>query len=468
MADDSNNSIPWETNDESEPAPSHSGLMGSEFQEQPPPPGGPALSFLRTVSAPVPPLAETFGAQLRKEIPAGVSAPVAPPPEPLDELTLPELFPDEEESLDTFDELAASHSYQADDYDATDEEPFDRADAHKMGILGGKGVGKSYLFQSMVYRTYSGQQSGALTYYLERDAMHLFMAAGEHSNAHTLTRTGAARSLNRVNFIKKYQTWQRLPFTSKSAQHWYRLRLPFRTGWFGEKRTAMDVEFFDGSGEGFFELPTVSSEDRALWQRAYVDARVMVFCLPLWAAFPGASLSDEDWEKREFVLEGFEQVIQNYKDMRARLGQASKPVSSILALTMSDDRRGALKTLRDRWISPYLDSPNTYLKQLRTGRGVARYLANARIVSEAMHEEFSSARDPRISDIPQSLDFDRGRPWVIPLSAMEGERLEELEHKYVDPDDPERLREARKAAPTPVHVELPLLVALCERENALM
>jgi hypothetical protein len=349
-----------------------------------------------------------------------------------------------------------------------EDEPFDRPDAQKLGILGGKGVGKSYLFQSMVYRTFAGQQAGALTYYLERDSMRLFMAEGSGSNgAERLIRTGAARTLNRVTFIDKYLTWQRLAFTSTQSQQWYRLRLSFRTGWLGGSQSAIDVEFFDGSGEGFFELLTLTSEDWALWAKAYLDATVMVFCLPLWAAFPGADLSDEDWKTRERLLAGFEQVVQNYGDLRRRCGR-SRPVSSILAFTMADDRRSALRTLYDRWISPYLDAPHPYLRQLRKGGGIARYLNNARRISEAMHEEFAAVGDPRVAGIPQSLDFGRGRPWIVPLSAIDGARLDELETKYPNPDDPARLRDARVVAPTPVHVELPLLVALCERENALM
>ncbi len=350
--------------------------------------------------------------------------------------------------------------------EASSDEPFDRPDAHKVGILGGKGVGKSYLFQSMVYRTYSGSQSGALTYYLERDGIHLFKAVGG-VGARDLTATGSAAPINRVEFIRKYQSWERLSTTRKEEQQWYRLRLLLRKGWFGGRQSAMDVEFFEGSGEGFFELQTTEKADRALWTRAYLHAGVMVFCLPIWAVFPNEHLTDEDWRHRDALLLGIEQVVQNYLAMRRREG-ATHPVSSILALTMSDDRRSALRTLRDRWISPYLDSPHTYLKQLRKGAGVARYLNNARVTSECLHDEFAAARDPRITSIPQSLDFGRGKPWIVPLSATEGARLDELERKFPNPDDPARQSEARRIAPTPVHVELPLLLALCERENALM
>src|SRR5262245_6344267 len=86
---------------------------------------------------------------------------------------------EEEESGPLAVDLPAMGSgFSEEDFDDNDDEPFDRPDAQKFGIVGGKGVGKSYLFQAMVYRTLSGQQSGALTYYLERDSMRLFAATG--------------------------------------------------------------------------------------------------------------------------------------------------------------------------------------------------------------------------------------------------------------------------------------------------
>ncbi|HET9767867.1 MAG TPA: hypothetical protein VFS60_13510, partial [Thermoanaerobaculia bacterium] len=156
----------------------------------------------------------------------------------------------------------------------------------------------------------------------------------------------------------------------------------------------------------------------------------------------------------------FDRVVQNYTDVRT-LNRQRHPVSSVLALTQADDRRTALKTLQDRWIQPYMDSPHTYLKQLQRGAGVGRYLANARKVSDVLHEEFAAVRDPRVAAIPSSLEFGGGRPWVIPLSAIEGAQLDVLEGKA-----PHRGRPLLE--PVPAHVELPLLVALCERFNALM
>lgn len=338
--------------------------------------------------------------------------------------------------------------YGADDL-ADEDEPFNLPGTEKLGIIGGKGVGKSYLFQAMVYRTFSGPQSGALNYYL--DGIRLFYA---------LKRGEKARTLNLSKFIKKYSSWERLPFTTFSAQMWYRLRLRYRTGLVGSSRAAMDVEFFDGSGEGFFQANR-TTENRKLWREGYLDARVMVFCLPLWAAFPSSGMSAEDWKSRDDLLEGFEQVVQNYTDLRT-LNKRTTPVKSILALTMADDRRSALSVLHDKWISPYIDSPHTYLRQLKSGAGISRYLANARRISEAMHAEFEASRDPRVSSIPQSLDFG-GRPWMIPVCAIEGGRLEQVEREYPLPENRPALQ-----APVPAHVELPLLVALCERDNALM
>ena len=315
--------------------------------------------------------------------------------------------------------------------------------------MGGKGVGKSYLFQSMVYRTYAGNNSGALNYYL--DKIRLFAA---------LERDKPASPVNLVRFIKNYSRWIRLPQTMKETQTWYRLRLHYRTGLFGQKHSAMDVEFFDGSGEGFFEAVR-NAENRKLWSEGYLNARVMVFCLPLWAAFPGSNLSDEDWEYRDRILEGFEQVVENFVSLREEKGMRHS-ISSILALTMADDKRSALETLRDRWITPYMESPQFYLRKLRKGSGIARYLANARKVSEAVHEEFAAVRDPIVASIPQRLNFTGRRPWMIPVSAVDGSYLEHLEN------DEEFLAGKRLPAPVPIHVELPLLVALCERHNALI
>jgi hypothetical protein len=183
----------------------------------------------------------------------------------------------------------------------------------------------------------------------------------------------------------------------------------------------------------------------------------MVFCLPLWAAFPNGELSKDDQAERGKRLKGFRQVVANYRQLREQYG-IRRPVRSILALTMADDPRGALASVQNRWITPYAQDPGHYLRSLRGGRGMARYLANARQVSACLHREFDSHKDPLVSGIPDHLDFNGGRPWLIPLSAINGETLGNKERYGAEPE----------GFPVPAHVELPLLVALCERENALM
>jgi hypothetical protein len=332
------------------------------------------------------------------------------------------------------------------------EEPFDRTGTTRVGLLGGKGVGKSYLFQAMVYRTLDGRHSGALSYYLDQDTVRVYQ---------TRDRKSVARSAIPSEFVQEYCSWLRLGQTSLAGEQWYRLRLQFRTGLLGRRRSFLDIDFLDGSGES---LETgLSSEREETWKAAFLDAGIMVFCLPLWAAFPasGDVLSDEDWEFRERVIQGFDAVVRHYRDLREK-HRASRPVHSILALTMADDRRSALTTLRNRWITPFLMDPKRHLKNMRTASGVARYLASARKVSEALFREFDASQDPRISGIPERIEFGGGRPWFVPLSAIDGATLDSSEQGT------EKKTKARLRPPVPVHVELPLLVALCESHNALM
>jgi GTPase SAR1 family protein len=332
--------------------------------------------------------------------------------------------------------------------DEDDGEPFNLPGSVTLGILGGKGVGKSYLFSAMVYRSYSPVQAGAMSRFVE--STRLF---------HASHRNDRARTLSLSDFMHRYIGWDRLPQTVHTNQSWYRLRLNYRTGLLGRSRSHVEVNFFDGSGEGFFEASRTRGLSQ-LWREGYLNARVMVFCLPIWVAFPGG-LSRSDWQQRREALLGFERVIQNYDDMR-RESKLTHPVRSILVLTMADDRRSALTTLYERWIAPYLDSPETYLQALRSGSGVTQYLAEAQRVSAALHGELSASSDPRVGSIPYRLNFGN-RPWVIPTSAIQGSRLDRIEREYGGSMDRPEL-----PAPVPAHVELPLLVALCESTNALM
>ncbi len=327
-----------------------------------------------------------------------------------------------------------------------------RRKVQKLGIIGGRGVGKSYLFQAMVYRVQHAPRSGALSYFLDGNGIALAM---------TLSLDEPAHSVNLQRFNGDYERWTRLATTLAAHQPWYRLTLPYRTGLLGRGREVLEVEFFDGSGEQFFEAK--NPQNRPLWQHAYADARVVVFCLPLWVAFPGDDLSLDDWRERERILESFHEVVQNYNEMRRHVGAITRPVRSILAFTMADDRRGALKALRERWIAGYLQRHREILKETRRGRGIARYLANARRVSNILMDELAAVDSPVVARIADELSVGGNPPWLIPVSAIHGEALDQIEADYPNPDD-----RPRRAPPVPIHVELPLLVALCEQGNALM
>jgi len=328
-----------------------------------------------------------------------------------------------------------------------------REDDHlplKFGIVGGKGVGKSYLLQSLVYQSY-GEHAGALTPYLDRSKVSL--SAGAFRDAEEQDRE------NVVAFVRNYEAWQRLGQTLLLNQRWYRLELPFRTGILGRNRSTVEIELFDGSGEGLFEPPR--SKNAATWREAYLDAGVMVFCLPLWVAFPSTDISDQDVEKRDEALQGFAQTVENFRDLR-RLNRQNRPVRTILALTMADDSRSSLANLRGRWVEPYMRTPGRYLRKLRTQGGVMRYLNNARQVSDFLAEAFAGARQG-VSGIPKQLNFNGGAPWIVPMSAIEGKVLDRFEKEKAS------WVERRKFGdPVPVHVELPLLMAFCEYHNALL
>ena len=336
----------------------------------------------------------------------------------------------------------------------SDDPSFERkAGEPKLGIIGGKGVGKSYLFQAMVARSFNTDKAGSLSYYLAPQGIRLHTA---------VNRNDPASLLNLLRFVEHYNEWKRIAQTLADTQRWYRLSLPYRTGILGRGHATLDVEFFEASGEGLLELEYMGKEELELWKDAYLDATVMVFCLPLWAAFPRPDLSEDDWQTREKIIRGFHQVLHNYDKLREK-NKCDNPVRAILALTMADDTRTKLSALRDRWITSYLDAPDSYLSELAKGHGVARYMANARKISDYVRLEFTKISDTRVRGIPNLLNFKGGQPWFIPLSAVEGKTLDNIER-----DHSEHHFQGRFDPPVPVHVELPLLVALCERENALM
>lgn len=275
----------------------------------------------------------------------------------------------------------------------------------------------------------------------------------------TLALDQPARSVNLQRLNGDCERWTRLATTLAAHQPWYRLTLPYRIGLLGHSRSVLEVEFFDRSGEQSFEAKDRASQP--LWQRAYSEAQFMAFCLPLWVALPGDDITSGDW--RAHSLDSFHDVVQNYRDMRRQLGLSDRSVRSILALTTAYDRRSALKTLRERSIAGYLQHHRSVPERIRRSRGIARYIANARRVSEILTNQRAAADSPSVVRIPAELSFDGNPSWLIPVSAIYGEAPDQIEADFANPDG-----RPRRAPPEPIHVELPLIVALYEQGNALM
>lgn len=331
----------------------------------------------------------------------------------------------------------------------------------KIGLLGGGGVGKTYFFYGMMYRTLDEDKSGAVSYYLQSSELRRYDRRFGDANGQSKFEDSTL-DFNLALEVKRYESWERYVPTTFEAQLWYRLRLGFKTGFLGGNHSYLDLEFLDGSGEGFSR--PLGSLTMPIWEAAFRNAGIMIFCLPIWAAFPAPGLSTADQELREDHVSEFHQVLKNYLSIRS----PGRKVRSILALTMADDdRRCALQDMIDRWITPYIEDSERVLEQLRSRSGIPRYLASAQAVSDYLHRQFRLLRGkPLVSKIPKMLDFGLGRPWIIPVSAIDGKILEkatDYRKRAPDASIPEQLD-----PPIPVHVELPLLAALCENHNALM
>jgi hypothetical protein len=323
----------------------------------------------------------------------------------------------------------------------------------KVGILGGKGVGKSYLFQAMVYRIAHLGQAGVLKYYMRDLVAELSMSEIEDPQR---------RKLVLSDFLEGYSRLLRLPATLMSEQKWYRLQLNFATGTFGRGNSTMNIEFLDGSGEAL-EMGLAIPKMRELWEQAFRDATVMIFCLPIWTLFPNADeMKEDDWDYRDRWLKGFARVVTTYREIR----NPKLKVRSVLVLTMADDRKSALRTLFRRWIKPCIEreSAEKFLQEVHEGSGIMRYLATARDVSQYLHREFKRVDFGGVIPHPAELNFGYGLPWIVPVSAVDGDRLVQIEEERMH--NPKY--RYRGPAPIPAHVELALLAAMCEHYNALM
>ena len=316
----------------------------------------------------------------------------------------------------------------------------------KIGIAGGRQTGKTYLFQSIVYRTMDGSKSGALATFLGGEANEVFTGFDEETRA----------SISHDDLIRFYPQWTRL--TPSLQDVWYRLRIPYRSGFLGRRSTALDVAFLDAPGESF----TL----RGLASEAFQDVSVMIFCLPIWAVFNDpAALDKKSATDAKSALNDFESIVRLYRES---LATKRRKVRVIVALTMADDRRSALDDVRTNWIEPFTNPKRTgrVLDVLAKPTALNGYLAAARRTSDYLRQRLRDHLNPKVSRIPGSFrGFERGTTWYVALSAIDGAKLAQLD---ATPIPQQAALAATFPPPVPAHVELPLLIALCERTNALM
>jgi hypothetical protein len=348
---------------------------------------------------------------------------------------------------------------------AVKESAIPAGDHFHTAILGPVASGKTYLFRAIVYRLSQEGQQGVISRYLAPQGVGLWtktVTKLEVLNGQTFDYS-RGRSESLYAFNAPYRRWEKLPRTSGDAFDRHTLVIDYSTGWRGQKVKSMCLTFLDCAGE-VQKNGRVDPLGNEAWN-AYRDARVVVFCLPAWAAFPAdptvveASpvLHGQAWrnfvKNREDMLDQFQVILENYTSLWQEMKRP--PIRVMLALTQADDVTSGLRTLADRWIREFGRDSGKHLARLARGGGTTKYLTAGRQVSQYVSREFSRATEQRVRKLPSQLALAGKKPWIIPVSAIDGAVL--AGRKPHDGNEPE-----------PVHVELPLLLALCEAHNALM
>ncbi|MEM8929898.1 MAG: hypothetical protein AAGE94_01920 [Acidobacteriota bacterium] len=296
-------------------------------------------------------------------------------------------------------------------------------------LLGAPATGRSTLFLAMLARCHSRRWSGALAPLLGPGAVHARRLDADADRDTTDA------------LLDAYLGWQRLDPTEREETEGYRLELPYRAGWLGRATGRFQLELWS------------RPRDDIERQRAIRRAEVLFFALPLWAAFPSREVKPEDRAAARHHLDAFRRLVTDTLGLR----ETVRPPRSILViLTMADDARCALVDLQDAWIHPVLDAPRRHLDRLRQPRHLLAYLHNARRVSDYLRTALTG-HGAQTAHCVDQLDALGVRPSFLPVSAIEGRTLERAEAGLLTSD----------ASPTPAHVELPLLLALCAHSDAL-
>lgn len=359
-------------------------------------------------------------------------------------------------SLDRYEPGERTVPFSSVDEDYDEEEQHAPAleahtdDTFRIGILGGRASGKSFLFQSMVYRTSNTSNAGCLSPMLAGVA-RLYRGAGTMDD-----QEWKFRSTDK--YLADYIKWRRLKTTLLEPPEWHRLVVDMKTGLFGRGRQPLEIQFLDAPGEWISQTEGHDAERSQVWKTAYVDARVLIFCLPIWALFPAPGAVER--RDQEHEVEQFLSAVYNIVAERSRHDVRHR-TEVVLALTMADDPRSALTAVRSRWIEPYTRSwsgHRRYLRILSKGRGISRYLAHARALSYALRQQIEDLPNQMHAKIPAELSLQQPgvTPWIIPMSAVDGACL----------DDPEDAKP--ESPPMPLHVELPILLSMSVQFNALM
>ena len=343
-----------------------------------------------------------------------------------------------------------------------------RPEVLRVALLGGAHSGKRALFQAMAYRAGGRRRAGALASLLGPGAGKVRCLGAESRPAADETE----------RLARAFEGWRclnsDLDEAPASKPHSpagrYRLELPYPTGWLGRPVARMQVDLFPTSllpqhtpqpAPPTTPLPTpLPQDERELLRRT----RVLIFAVPFWACLPRPDVGEEVVAAGREHLDVLGQQVLAVKEAR----QGGERASIFLALTLADDERGGLPDLREAWIHRAIEGHRRHANRLRRPQYLLTYLQNARRISEHLHRVLagaeagalrSAAPPSSAAAVHELLELEGPeRTWLLPVSALDARIAEHVAAGGAAPGEP----------PVPAHVELPLLLALCEHAEALL